>query len=51
MPNWTGGGTPYRVQRATDLAAGDWTDFLPNATPPVTLPFTGQAGFYRIVGQ
>jgi hypothetical protein len=49
--NWTGGGTPYRVQRATDLAAGDWTDFLPNATPPVTLPLTGQARFYRIVGQ
>ena len=49
--NWTGGGPPYRVQRATDLAAGDWTDVLPNATPPVTLPLTGQAGFYRIVGQ
>ena len=26
--NWTGGGPPYRVQRATDLAAGDWTDLL-----------------------
>jgi poly(3-hydroxybutyrate) depolymerase len=49
--NWSGGGPPYRVQRATDLAAGDWTDFLPNATPPVTLPLDGQAGFYRIVGQ
>lgn len=49
--NWTGGGPPYGVQRATDLAAADWTDLLPNATPPVTLPLTGQAGFYRIVGQ
>ena len=49
--NWTGGGPPYRVQRAADLATGDWTDFLPNATPPVTLPLTGQARFYRIVGQ
>ena len=49
--NWTGGGPPFRVQRATDLAAGDWTDFLTNATPPVSLPLTGQAGFYRIVGQ
>jgi hypothetical protein len=48
--NWTGGGPPYRVQRATDLNAGNWTDFLPNATPPVTLPLDGQAGFYRIVG-
>ncbi len=36
--SWTGGGPPYRVQRATDLAVGDWTDLLPNATPPVTLP-------------
>jgi hypothetical protein len=49
--NWTGGGPPYRVQRATDFNVGDWTDFLPNATPPVTLPLNGQAGFYRIVGQ
>jgi Ig-like domain-containing protein/prolyl oligopeptidase family protein len=49
--NWTGGGTPYCVQRATDLAVGDWIDFLPNATPPVTLPLTGQRGFYRLVGQ
>jgi predicted esterase len=49
--NWTGGGPPYRVQQATDLAAGDWTDFPPNATPPLTLPLTGQAGFYRVVGQ
>ena len=42
--NWTGGGPPYRVQRATDLAAGDWTDFLTNATPPVTLPLTVRPG-------
>jgi hypothetical protein len=49
--NWTGGGPPYRVQWATDLATGDWTDFLPNATPPVTLPLTGHARFYRIIGQ
>jgi hypothetical protein len=49
--NWAGGGSPYRVQWAADLAAGDWTDFLPNATPPVTLPLAGQAGFYRVIGQ
>lgn len=49
--NWTGGGPPFRVQRATDLAVGDWTDFLNNASPPVPLPSTGQAGFYRILGQ
>jgi hypothetical protein len=49
--NWTGGGPPYRVQRASDLAAGDWSDLRSNATPPVTLPLTGQAGFYRLVGQ
>jgi poly(3-hydroxybutyrate) depolymerase len=53
MLNWTGGGPPYRVQRATDLAAGDWTDLLPNATPPLLLPLPlpGGTGFYRIVGQ
>ena len=49
--NWTGGGPPYLVQRATDLKTGNWTDFLPNATAPVTLPLDGQAGFYRILGQ
>jgi len=49
--NWTGGGPPYRVQRATDLAVCDWTDFLTNAVPPVSLPLDGPSGFYRIVGQ
>ncbi len=49
--NWTGGGPPYRVQRATDLAVGDWTDYLTDTTPPVTLSLAGQAGFYRILGQ
>ena len=49
--NWSGGGPPYRVQQATGLAVGDWTDILTNATPPVSLPLDGAAGFYRIVGQ
>lgn len=49
--DWAGGGPPYRVQRATDLTVGDWTDFLPDATPPVTLLPDGQAGFHRIVGR
>jgi predicted esterase len=51
--NWTGGGPPYRVQRATDLAVGDWAELLSNATPPLLLPLplAGEAGFYRIVGQ
>ncbi len=33
------------------LAAGNWTDLLRNATPPVTLPLDGPTGFYRIVGR
>ena len=49
--DWTGGGPPYRIQCATDLAIGDWTDFLSSATPPVALSLTNAAGFYRIVGQ
>jgi len=48
--NWTGGVPPLHVQRATDLAAGDWTDFLTNATPPITLPLTNPTAFYRLVG-
>ena len=49
--NWTGGVPPYRVQRATDLTSGDWTDVLTNAVPPVTLTLERPAEFYRIVGQ
>jgi predicted esterase len=51
--NWIGGGPPYRVQHASNLAAAEWTDVLTNVTPPVVLPLPlpGQAGFYRIVGQ
>jgi len=48
--NWTGGVPPLHVQWATDLIVGDWTDFLNNATPPVPLPLTNRAAFYRLVG-
>ncbi len=48
--SWTGGGPPYRVQRATDLTVSDWTEILMNVVPPVSLPVDGPAGFYRIVG-
>jgi hypothetical protein len=30
---------------------GAWTNFLPDATPPVSLPLDGTAGFYRILGR
>lgn len=49
--NWTGGGPPYRVQRATSLVAGDWTDYLTDVTSPVMVPLSGDSGFYRIMGQ
>ncbi len=49
--NWTGGGPPYRVQRASDLVAGNWTDFLSNSQPPVAVPLNVATGFYRITGQ
>ena len=49
--SWTGGGPPFRVQRATDWIVGAWTDFLPDAASPVSLPLDGTAGFYRIIGQ
>lgn len=48
--SWTGGGPPYHVQRATGVTIGDWAGYLSNAIPPVTLPRTNQAGFYRICG-
>jgi hypothetical protein len=49
--NWIGGGSPFRVQRATDLALGDWVDFLSDVVTPISLPTEGHAGFYRVVGQ
>ena len=49
--NWTGGAPPYRIQRATDLIAADWTEILSDATPPLILPLTRPCGFYRIIGQ
>ncbi len=49
--HWTGGGSPYRIQRASDLFASDWTNVLSDAIAPVILPVTGSCGFYRIVGQ
>jgi hypothetical protein len=49
--NWTGGAPPYCVQRATNLTAGDWTDVLNNAMPPLILPLEQPVEFYRIVGQ
>jgi hypothetical protein len=49
--SWTGGEPPYRVQRATDISSGDWTDALIEAVPPVTLTLERRAEFYRIVGQ
>lgn len=49
--NWTGGGPPYRIQHATDLGIGNWTDFLVDVAPPLTLSLTNKTGFYRIAGQ
>jgi len=49
--NWTGAAPPYRVQRATDLSAGDWVDLLTNAVPPMPLTLEGVTGFYRVIGQ
>jgi len=49
--SWEGGGPPYRLQKASDLAAGEWTDILKDILPPLTLTLDGTAGFYRIIGQ
>jgi predicted esterase len=49
--NWSGGGPPYRVQHASALPEGNWSDFLSNAVPPVAIPLNGSTGFYRITGQ
>jgi Immunoglobulin I-set domain len=50
--NWKGGGPPYGVQRATDLASPAWQTVagpMTNTSWPVTP--TNTAAFYRIQGQ
>jgi len=49
--NWSGAGPPYRVQHAMNLSTGHWEDRLSGVTPPLSLPATNAAGFYRVVGQ
>jgi hypothetical protein len=49
--NWSGGLPPFHVQHSTGIAWGGWSDLLPNAVPPLTIPRQPGAQFYRIVGQ
>ncbi len=48
--NWTGGTSPFQVERATELTPADWIVILTNATPPVDLPVGADAEFYRVSG-
>jgi hypothetical protein len=48
--NWTGGTTPFQVERATELTPADWIVILTNATPPVALPVGADAEYYRVAG-
>jgi hypothetical protein len=49
--DWTGGVPPFSVQGAPTLDASAWSDLVPNATPPVTLPALTPMQFYRVRGQ
>jgi len=48
--NWTGGVTPFRIQRTRLLAGTNWIDVSPNATPPLTLSLDQPVEFYRVIG-
>ncbi len=49
--DWTGGGPPYRMQRMSNLAAGNWTDIMSNAASPVAIFLDWATGFYRIISE
>ncbi len=47
---WSGGKAPFKVQKRDDLGAGNWTDVSTTSELSVTVPRSGNAGFYRILG-
>ena len=47
---WTGGTPPFDLQ-STDAFQNPWNDVRKDVTPPVTLPLTGAASFYRILAR
>jgi hypothetical protein len=50
--NWTGGGPPYGVQRATDLASPAWQTIAgPMTNTTLFVTPTNTAAFYRIQSQ
>jgi hypothetical protein len=48
---WTGGTGPFKVQRRDDIATGTWADVATRNDRTASVPRTGNAGFFRVVGQ
>lgn len=49
--NWTGGQPPFDLQSTDGLLQGPWIDIRKDASPPVALPLSGTAAFYRILAR
>lgn len=48
---WTGGAPPFHIQRAPSVSPSDWSIIHSNAASPITMPLSGDSGFYRVLGQ
>jgi hypothetical protein len=50
--NWSGGTTPYQVQRRTTFTGGSWVnEGAATSSTSATVPITGNEGFFRVQGQ
>jgi len=48
---WTGGTGPFTVQKKTTLTDATWTDVQTTSARTITLPASGNTGFFRVKGQ
>jgi hypothetical protein len=48
---WTGGVGPFQVQKKASLSDASWGGVQTTANRTITVPASGGAGFFRIVGQ
>ncbi len=49
--DWTGGLPPFSVQGIPTVSASTWSEALPDAPPPVTVPISAASSFFRDIGK
>lgn len=48
---WSGGTAPFKVQKRSTATSGDWTDVVTTSDRTAEVPVSGDAGFFRVLGQ